>query len=96
MLISKETFETYFKLDAFGYVDYALSVAHLAFIVANLLEFENIIFIGQDLAYNDLGHSHPKNYKHSATYESQMDKFNTIAYGGKGFVKHILHGICLE
>ncbi|WP_139452747.1 motility associated factor glycosyltransferase family protein [Campylobacter armoricus] len=87
MLISKETFETYFKLNAFGYVDYALSVAHLAFIVANLLEFENIIFVGQDLAYNDLGHSHPKNYKHSPTYESQMDKFNTIAYGGKGFVK---------
>ncbi|TXE85868.1 motility associated factor glycosyltransferase family protein [Campylobacter volucris] len=87
MLISKETFETYFKLNVFGYVDYAISVAHLAFIVANLLEFENIIFIGQDLAYNDLGHSHPKNYKHSATYESQMDKFNTIAYGGKGFVK---------
>ncbi|MBF7066740.1 motility associated factor glycosyltransferase family protein [Campylobacter volucris] len=87
MLISKETFETYFKLNAFGYVDLALSVAHLAFIVANLLEFKNIIFIGQDLAYNDLGHSHPKNYKHSAIYESQMDKFNTIAYGGKGFVK---------
>ncbi|AJC90073.1 motility associated factor glycosyltransferase family protein [Campylobacter subantarcticus] len=87
MLISKETFETYFKLNAFGYVDYAISVAHLAFIAANLLEFKNIIFIGQDLAYNDLGESHPKNYKHSATYESQMDKFNTIAYGGKGFVK---------
>ncbi|EID4796512.1 DUF115 domain-containing protein [Campylobacter sp. CNRCH_2013_0671h] len=85
--ISKETFETYFGLNAFGYVDLAISVAHLAFIFANLLNFKNIFFIGQDLAFNDLGHSHPTNYKHSPTYESRLEKIDTLAYGGKGYVK---------
>ncbi|MCR6583563.1 DUF115 domain-containing protein [Campylobacter insulaenigrae] len=87
MLISKETFEVYFALHNFGYVDLAVSVAHLAFILANLLEFQNIIFIGQDLAFNDLGESHPKNYKHSADFESDLDKIQTLAYGGKGYVQ---------
>ncbi|MCV3534428.1 DUF115 domain-containing protein, partial [Campylobacter lari] len=86
MLISKETFEYYFMLNSFGYVDLAYSVAHLAFIFANLLEFENIIFIGQDLAFNSAGESHPKNYKYSALYESSAEKFQTVAYGGKGKV----------
>ncbi|MCV3389380.1 DUF115 domain-containing protein [Campylobacter lari] len=86
MLISKETFEYYFMLNSFGYVDLAFSVAHLAFIFANLLEFENIIFIGQDLAFNSAGESHPKNYKYSPWHESGAEKFQTIAYGGKGKV----------
>ncbi|QOR01347.1 motility associated factor glycosyltransferase family protein [Campylobacter sp. 2014D-0216] len=86
VLISKETFEYYFALHSFGYVDLALSVAHLAFIIINLLKFENIIFIGQDLAYNNLGESHPKNYKYSANYESNLEKIQVLAYGGKSKV----------
>ncbi|TXE84412.1 motility associated factor glycosyltransferase family protein [Campylobacter peloridis] len=87
MLISKSTFEDYFSLHAFGYIDLAISVAHLAFIIANLLEFKNIIFIGQDLAYNALGESHPKNYLYTANSDSDLEKANVLAYGGKKYIK---------
>ncbi|EAI4827605.1 DUF115 domain-containing protein [Campylobacter lari] len=86
ILISKETFEVYYGLHAFGYVDLAISVAHLAFIIAELLEFENIIFIGQDLAYNSLGESHPKNYLYTATSDSNLEKILLPSYGNKGYI----------
>ncbi|WP_243708226.1 hypothetical protein [Campylobacter volucris] len=51
------------------------------------MEFENIIFIGQDLAYDSNGKSHPKDYLYDEYCDSEFEKFNTLAYNGKGFVK---------
>ncbi|MPQ11392.1 DUF115 domain-containing protein, partial [Campylobacter jejuni] len=48
----------------------------------------NIIFIGQDLAYAENGNSHPDDYQNSANYESQMyEHILTKAYGEKEEVK---------
>ncbi|EOX5822706.1 motility associated factor glycosyltransferase family protein [Campylobacter coli] len=81
-------FESYIKLHSFGYLTMVSSVAHMAYELAIALEFENIIFIGQDLAYAKDGCSHPKDYQNSSTYETNMyEHLSTKAYGGKGEVK---------
>lgn len=81
-------FELYCTLNQFNYVDKIASVAHLCLVSAMALEFENIIFIGQDLAYADDGSSHPKEYQYKADYESNYynEKFEIKAYGGQGTV----------
>ncbi len=81
-------FESYMKLHSFGYLVMVSSVAHMAYELAMALKFENIIFIGQDLAYAKDGCSHPKDYQNSSTYETNMyEHLSTKAYGGKGEVK---------
>ncbi|EAI4489604.1 motility associated factor glycosyltransferase family protein [Campylobacter coli] len=81
-------FESYMKLHSFGYLTMVSSVAHMAYELAIALKFENIIFIGQDLAYAKDGCSHPKDYQNSSTYETNMyEHLSTKAYGGKGEVK---------
>ena len=82
------SFQLYMNLTKYGYIDYTISVAHLNFIVAYMLGNENIIFIGQDLAYADNGNSHPDEYQNSATYESSLyTPFDIEAYGGYKLVK---------
>ncbi|RTI64632.1 motility associated factor glycosyltransferase family protein [Campylobacter jejuni] len=82
------------KLDDFGYLGVGASVANMAYELASVLRHENIILIGQDLAYDDKGSSHTKDYVninlHKDDYQRDKDKFNTTAYGGKGTVQSSL------
>ncbi|MCR2115092.1 motility associated factor glycosyltransferase family protein [Campylobacter upsaliensis] len=81
-------FAQYVDLKAFALLSSAASVAHMALALALELEFKELVFIGQDLAYDDVGHSHPKDYQHSANFESECyEKAEILAYGGEGFVE---------
>ncbi|MCV3403187.1 motility associated factor glycosyltransferase family protein [Campylobacter sp. IFREMER_LSEM_CL2090] len=77
-------------LHDFGYVSGGMSVAHLNYELALLLGHENIILIGQDLAYSDDGQTHSEGFIHSAyhkgEFEKNKDKYKIKAYGGKGYV----------
>ena len=74
---------------AFGYVINESNVAVLAFNTASFrLGFKNIIIIGQDLAYDESGASHPKDYQNGSNFESTIYEHIEIpAYGGNGFIK---------
>ncbi|ECK2604031.1 motility associated factor glycosyltransferase family protein [Campylobacter coli] len=81
-------FPYYINLKNFCYAAIGFSVAHMAYEFATHLNYKNIIFIGQDLAYAENGNSHPDDYQNSANYESQMyEHILTIAYGGNGKVE---------
>lgn len=61
------------------------SVAHMAAGAAIQLGFENLVFIGQDLAYAKDGSTHGKGH----IYEGQFDpgdRIKVLAYGGEGEV----------
>lgn len=86
-------FALYLRLEntfAFGTQGY--SVAHMNYVLALSLGCENIILIGQDLAYADNGDSHPKDYQNSSTYETAIYKHSqALAYGGEKMVDtHII------
>ncbi|EOG9532852.1 motility associated factor glycosyltransferase family protein, partial [Campylobacter upsaliensis] len=67
------------------------NVACMAYSLACELGAKNIILIGQDLAYDENGFSHPKDYQHGQDYESESKKFSVLAYGGEGFVETNLY-----
>ncbi|WP_270978535.1 motility associated factor glycosyltransferase family protein [Campylobacter helveticus] len=75
-----------FKLKNFTLHYMGPSVANLGFLLSLYLRVENVILIGQDLAYDESGFSHPKEYQHNQDYESKSVKFPVLAYGGEGFV----------
>ncbi|EAL7594906.1 DUF115 domain-containing protein, partial [Campylobacter jejuni] len=91
MLVSTyANFINYLKLDDFGYFTMGFSVANMAYHLALLLQYKNIILIGQDLAYSKDGSSHPDEHifgtldgekKETISYDLQ-----TTAYGGEGLV----------
>ncbi|MCR6588007.1 motility associated factor glycosyltransferase family protein [Campylobacter insulaenigrae] len=92
MLVSRSMpFAYSLGLHDFGYVQGGMSVAHLNCELALLLGHENIILIGQDLAYSKEGKSHTEDFLHSDwhkdDYKRDKDKFKIPAYGGKGFVQ---------
>ncbi|TKX30181.1 motility accessory factor [Campylobacter sp. MIT 12-5580] len=89
MIVSRPLlFAVSLGLDEFGYLGVGHSVANMAYELAAALRHENIIFIGQDLAYADDGSSHPKDYQHGAEFESdQRRDLYTLAYGQKGQVR---------
>ncbi|EEU7813338.1 motility associated factor glycosyltransferase family protein [Campylobacter upsaliensis] len=62
------------------------NVACMAYSLACELGAKNIILIGQDLAYDKNGFSHPKDYQHGQDYEKDSAKFGILAYGGEGEV----------
>ncbi|EPU0144943.1 motility associated factor glycosyltransferase family protein [Campylobacter jejuni] len=76
------------NLCPYGYVGYGPSVAHMAYEFATHLNYKNIIFIGQDLAYAKDGFSHTKDYKnldkHEGHFQRDKGKFQCLAYGGNG------------
>ncbi|MCV3410769.1 motility associated factor glycosyltransferase family protein [Campylobacter lari] len=75
-------------MDDYGYLGSGLSVANMAYDLAIKLGHKNIILIGQDLAYDENGNSHPKDYLH--TQESENDRKESLfiaAYGGNGMVE---------
>ncbi|HEF3553474.1 TPA: motility associated factor glycosyltransferase family protein [Campylobacter upsaliensis] len=87
-------FEKALKCDEFGYLGVGASVANMAYECAAALRFENIIFIGQDLAYDEKGLSHEKSYTllhhHKNDFQKDKDRFLCEAYGGGGFVQSSL------
>ncbi|HEH5121272.1 TPA: motility associated factor glycosyltransferase family protein [Campylobacter coli] len=74
-----------------GYIGGGMSVAHSAYELAILLKCENIILIGQDLAYSKEGKSHTDDYVnlalHKKDFERNKGHFTTTAYGGEGTVE---------
>ncbi|WP_412097309.1 motility accessory factor [Campylobacter lari] len=75
-------------MDDYGYLGSGMSVANMAYDLAVKLGHKNIILIGQDLAYDENGNSHPKEYLH--TQESENDRKEGLfitAYGGNGKVE---------
>ena len=80
------------KLPDFGYLGIFHSVANMNFELAVVLGFENIILIGQDLAYSNEGDSHSKDYMYAPLGEKKFQKNKALlpeitAYGKKGKVK---------
>ncbi|HEH3967819.1 TPA: motility associated factor glycosyltransferase family protein [Campylobacter jejuni] len=75
------------KLDEYGYLGVGHSVSNMIYELAGALRFENIIFIGQDLAYSEDGSSHPKEHIHGNQGEEIRGESYTLAYGGKGKVR---------
>ncbi|AJC85679.1 motility associated factor glycosyltransferase family protein [Campylobacter sp. RM16704] len=76
------------NMNDYGYLGTGLSVANMAYDLAEKLGHKNIILIGQDLAYGEDGNSHPKEYLH--TQESENDRKEGLfvtAYGGNGKVE---------
>ncbi|HEB7717424.1 TPA: motility associated factor glycosyltransferase family protein, partial [Campylobacter coli] len=81
-------FSLFIACHNYGYFDQSPSVAHMSYTIAADLDHENIIFIGQDLAYAKNGDSHPQEYQNSSTFESNMyEKIECLGYGGKNYVK---------
>ncbi|MCV3426197.1 motility associated factor glycosyltransferase family protein [Campylobacter lari] len=75
-------------MDGYGYLGSGLSVANMAYDLAIKLGHKNIILIGQDLAYDENGNSHPKDYVHGETIENDRKEGLFItAYGGNGKVE---------
>ncbi|EBF5789698.1 motility associated factor glycosyltransferase family protein, partial [Campylobacter jejuni] len=81
-------FPYYINLKNFCYAAIGFSVAHMAYEFATHLNYKNIIFIGQDLAYAEDGFSHTKDYsnldKHEGHFQRDKGKFQCLAYGGNG------------
>ncbi|MBT2220216.1 motility associated factor glycosyltransferase family protein [Campylobacter coli] len=75
------------KLDDYGYLGVGHSVANMIYELVGALRFENILLIGQDLAYADDGSSHPKEHIYGNFGEEIRGEVYTKAYGGKGEVR---------
>ncbi len=79
------------KLTPYRFIGGGMSVANMAYELAVLLQYKNIVLIGQDLAYSKEGISHSKNYinidTHKDDFRQDQGHFITTAYGGKGKVE---------
>ncbi|EAH6039800.1 motility associated factor glycosyltransferase family protein [Campylobacter coli] len=75
------------NLKEFGYIGVEASVANMAYELAASLRHENIIFIGQDLAYAEDGSSHPREHIYGNEGEKICGKVYTLAYGGEKQVR---------
>ncbi|EOH9591910.1 TPA: motility associated factor glycosyltransferase family protein [Campylobacter jejuni] len=75
------------NLKEFGYIGVGASVANMAYELAASLRHENIIFIGQDLAYAEDGSSHPKEHIYGNEGEKIRGEVYTLAYGGEKQVR---------
>ncbi|TQR42428.1 PseE protein [Campylobacter sp. MIT 12-8780] len=84
-------YSSYLDLKDFGYLGGGMSVMNMAHELGIMLGYKNLFFIGQDLAYNEEGKSHPDDYmfaKFGASAKSKKrDDLKVTAYGGKGEVK---------
>ena len=78
----------FFQLDDWGYVGIGMSAANLAFEIASRVEYEKIVFIGQDLAFGEDGKSHSKDHIFGEDEVKQDKNIEyATAYGGKGKIK---------
>ncbi|MBK1991597.1 motility associated factor glycosyltransferase family protein [Campylobacter sp. 2018MI35] len=90
ILTPKDMFFRNFKFKQILGLGQGHSVAHMCYDLALILNHKNIILIGQDLAYDKEGNSHPKEYLYGANDEQDPNdikyELQTTAYGGKGLV----------
>ncbi|ECL3019084.1 motility associated factor glycosyltransferase family protein [Campylobacter jejuni] len=75
------------NLKEFGYIGVGASVANMVYELAASLRHENIIFIGQDLAYAEDGSSHPREHIYGNEGEKIRGEVYTLAYGGEKQVR---------
>ncbi|EAI9305731.1 motility associated factor glycosyltransferase family protein [Campylobacter jejuni] len=75
------------NLKEFGYIGIGASVANMVYELAASLRHENIIFIGQDLAYAEDGSSHPREHIYGNEGEKIRGEVYTLAYGGEKQVR---------
>ncbi|EFT9663081.1 motility associated factor glycosyltransferase family protein [Campylobacter coli] len=75
------------NLKEFGYIGVGASVANMAYELAASLRHENIILIGQDLAYAKDGSSHPREHIYGNQGEKLRGEVYTLAYGGEKQVR---------
>ncbi|EDP6837297.1 motility associated factor glycosyltransferase family protein [Campylobacter lari] len=80
-------FESKLGLKEYGFLGNGMSVANMAYELAGALRFENIILIGQDLAYSDDGKSHPKEHLYGDQGDKEVIYKEITAYGGNKKVK---------
>lgn len=78
----------YFSFDDFGYTGIGLSAANMGLEIAYLMKFDNLIIIGQDLAYGDDGSSHAIGhvYGESEKQYEDTDSF-IVGWGGDRLVR---------
>lgn len=75
-------------LDDYGYLGIGMSSANLAYELAFLMNYDHVVFIGQDLAYGNDGKSHAQNHVYGEDEVEQKDDDSFItAYGGHGVVR---------
>ena len=70
-----------FKLHDWGYIGLGMSAANMAFDFAYLMEFENIVLIGQDLAFGPDGKTHAK----GAIYGEAEEQYKKSRRRVKGY-----------
>lgn len=75
--------EMLLKMERFGYVGIGHSTANQAYQLAYVLGHENIVLIGQDLAYGEDGRTHASGH----AYPAGQENLYTVAYGGEGEVR---------
>ncbi|EAK5229690.1 motility associated factor glycosyltransferase family protein [Campylobacter jejuni] len=79
------------KLKPYHFIGGGMSVANMAYELAVMLQYKNIVLIGQDLAYSKEGISHSKDYininLHKDDFNKNKGRFTTTAYGGQGKVE---------
>ena len=78
-------YNRYFDLDEYGYLGVGMSAANMAYELAYILGFKDIILIGQDLAYGKDGKSHADGHPYMENYK-ETDLY-VPAYGGNGVVR---------
>jgi hypothetical protein len=89
MMISQRPFgyTNYFDLVEYGYVGIGMSAANMAYELAYHSKFEQVILIGQDLAYGKDGTTHTKGHKFGVSeFKPRANDLQTVAYGGEGVV----------
>lgn len=77
-----------FHLDDFGYIDTGTHVSHFSYTLALALGFKNIIMIGQDLAFDEKGNSHSKDFVFGERFDHTVEipTLKVLSYAGKGEV----------
>ncbi len=78
----------YYGLDEHGYIGVGMSAANLAHELAIAMHYENVILIGQDLAFGDDGTSHASNHFFGVDEEKTEGHEEFVErYGGNGFIR---------
>lgn len=85
--LRSDSYNMYFELDKWGYLGGGMSAANFAYDFATKSNFDQIVIIGQDLAYGEDGSSHTKNHIFGEDEIKHDDIYcNIEAYGGTDLV----------
>jgi hypothetical protein len=81
-------YKFFLELDDWGYMGRGMSAANLAYEIAALALFKNIVLIGQDLSYGKNGNSHADDHVLGKDEVKNDKSVGSIeAYGGDGMVE---------